>query len=205
MRLSLAASAAYLLAAAQAFKDTSPFILFSNSPYVSHQRLSTSTTQLIEHHTRLPSSLQDAPSEQLQSSHEVLHTAKEFLKTCPSELYFIISQPSLSSVELSTHSPHLKTAISNPAVKTRIVVNEVLGLGFSDGEDLLKFVAKKCGAKLVEGRDLKSAMEQRQYEDSVVVFVERSGLQSNSPEDREDEMRNLGTFLPLPYCILGFG
>jgi hypothetical protein len=99
----------------------------------------------------------------------------------------------------------LKTAISNPAVKTRIVVNEVLGLGFSDGEDLLKFVAKKCGAKLVEGRDLKSAMEQRQYEDSVVVFVERSGLQSNSPEDREDEMRNLGTFLPLPYCILGFG
>ena len=38
MRLSLAASAACLLASAQAFKDTSPFILFSNSPYVpSHQ------------------------------------------------------------------------------------------------------------------------------------------------------------------------
>ena len=26
---------------------------------------------------------------------------------------------------------------------------------------MVKFVAKKCGAKLVEGRDLKSAMEQR--------------------------------------------
>jgi hypothetical protein len=68
----------------------------------------------------------------------------------------------------------------------------VLGLGVSDGEDLVKFVAKNCGAKLVEGRDLKSAMGQRKYEDSVVVFVERSGLQSNRPEDREDEMRNLG-------------
>jgi hypothetical protein len=68
----------------------------------------------------------------------------------------------------------------------------VLGLGVSDGEDLVKFVAKNCGAKLVEGRDLKSAMGQRKHEDSVVVFVERSGLQSNRPEDREDEMRNLG-------------
>jgi len=71
----------------------------------------------------------------------------------------------------------------------------VLGLGFSDGEDMVKFVAKECGAKLVEGRDLKSAMGQRKYEDSVVVFVERSGLQSNSPEDREDEMRNLDSNL----------
>jgi hypothetical protein len=83
------------------------------------------------------------------------------------------------------------------------VVSEVLGLGYNDEEDLVKFVAKKCGAKLVEGRDLKSAMAQRKYEDSVVVFVERNGLQSNHPEDREDEMRNLGISLsspiPSPY------
>jgi hypothetical protein len=77
----------------------------------------------------------------------------------------------------------------------------VLGLGLSDGEDLVKFVAKKCGAKLVEGRDLKSAMGQRKYEDSVVVFVERSGLQSNRPDDRDDEMRNLGISPPPKYPL----
>jgi hypothetical protein len=51
--------------------------------------------------------------------------------------------------------------MSNLAVKTRIVVNEALGLGFSGREELMEFVREKCGASAVEGRDLKSAMGER--------------------------------------------
>jgi hypothetical protein len=151
--------------------------------------------ELIEPTPRSPSTLKDAPREQLQSSHAVLHSTKEFLKTCPSELYFIISQPSLSSIDLSTHSPHLKTAILNPAVKTRVVIEEVLGLSAAAGVELMEFVQEKCGAKVVEGRDWKG---ERKSGESAVALLERGPLGFESIEQREDEMRNLGMLTSLP-------
>ena len=68
-----------------------------------------------------------------------------------------------------------------------------MGLGAAAGVELMEFVQEKCGAKVVEQRDWKSVTGER----SVVVLVERSPLSSTRPEDREDEMRNLG-MLPCP-------
>ena len=51
----------------------------------------------------------------------------------------------------------------------------MLGLRLSDGEDLVKFVAKECNAKMVEERNLKSVMGKRNSDESVVVLLERSG------------------------------
>lgn len=126
MRLSIAAALAVATAQVQAFKDTSPFLMFSTSP--------------------LPESLQDASRSQLQSSSSVLQTTKDFLKTCPSEIYFIVSQRSVSAPELSKDSHHLKMAVGNPGVKTRYSVSEVTGLKYSDTQDLVKFLQDECGA-----------------------------------------------------------
>lgn len=77
----------------------------------------------------------------------------------------------------------------------------MLGLRLSDGEDLVKFVAKECNAKMVEERNLKSVMGKRNSDESVVVLLERSGLQFNSAENRGDEMRTLGIPYPSSYPI----
>merc|ERR1711939_595663 len=88
MRLSIAAALAASASCAAAFKDTSPFVMFSDS--------------------KLP---QDLNTAQLQTSSSILASAKAHLSTCPSQIYYILTQPSLLASELSTHAPHLKNAV----------------------------------------------------------------------------------------------
>merc|ERR1711939_421637 len=93
MRLSIAAALAASASCAAAFKDTSPFVMFSDS--------------------KLP---QDLNTAQLQTSSSILASAKAHLSTCPSQIYYILTQPSLLASELSTHAPHLKNAVECGAV-----------------------------------------------------------------------------------------
>ncbi|KAL2068584.1 hypothetical protein VTL71DRAFT_14921 [Oculimacula yallundae] len=137
MRLSIAAMAAAVTCAA-AFKDTSPFVMFSDSP--------------------LPQSLSTAP---LQSSSALLASLKAHLSTCPSEIYYILTQPSLLSSELSLHAPHLKNAISHSSVQGKLMVNDVVGLKERDGGDLSELLQEKCGAKAVSIGDRDVAVEGR--------------------------------------------
>merc|ERR1712225_229649 len=90
MRLSIAAALAASASCAAAFKDTSPFVMFSDS--------------------KLP---QDLNTAQLQTSSSILASAKVHLSTCPSQIYYILTQPSLLASELSTHAPHLKNAVES--------------------------------------------------------------------------------------------
>merc|ERR1711977_52140 len=114
MRLSIAAALAASASCAAAFKDTSPFVMFSDS--------------------KLP---QDLNTAQLQTSSSILASAKAHLSTCPSQIYYILTQPSLLASELSTHAPHLKNAVESDSVMGRLAVNEVVGLMVEDFDSTL--------------------------------------------------------------------
>lgn len=99
---------------------------------------------------RLPKELSGVSTAQLQSSSAVLETTKSFLKDCPSELYYIISQPSLSSSDLSSSDsiPHLKRALKNPGVHSRYSVAEVLGWKDVSVQDLVMEIDSQCSGVL---------------------------------------------------------
>jgi len=128
MRLSIAATLAASASYAAAFKDTSPFVMFSDS--------------------KLP---QDLNTAQLQPSSSILASAKAHLSTCPSQIYYILTQPSLLASELSAHAPHLKSAVEDKSVQGRLAVNEVVGLKMEDAEELVRVLEKECGAVVSSG------------------------------------------------------
>jgi hypothetical protein len=125
MYLTTAGTFAACVAVSQAFRDTSPFILFSSSP--------------------VPAALQDALTEQLQSSTNVLRATREFLSTCPSDIYVIISQPNANAADYSHGSvPYLQRAMSNEGVQTKFSLSEVVGLEDGIADDLADYVSEKC-------------------------------------------------------------
>jgi hypothetical protein len=99
---------------------------------------------------RLPKELSGIATAQLQSSSAVLETTNSFLKDCPSELYYIILQPSLASSDLSSPDsiPNLRRALKNPGVHSRYSVAEVLRSKDVSIQDLVKEIDSQCGGVL---------------------------------------------------------
>lgn len=137
---------------------------------------------------RLSKDLSGVSTAQLQASSAVLETTKSFLKDCPSELYYIISQPSLSSSDLSSSDsiPHLKRALKNPGVQSRFSVAEVLGLKDVSVQDLVKEIDSQCGGVLgfdeVQNDAWKGALREGKR---VVVTTSFDGLPALEDERRE--------------------
>jgi hypothetical protein len=146
----------------------------------------------------LPKELSDVSTAQLQSSSSVLDNTRSFLKTCPSELYYIISQPSLSSSDLSLPGsiPHLKRALKNPGVRSRYSVAEVVGLEDANVKDLVKEIDSQCGGVLgfddVGSNAWKEALRGGK---KVVVTTTMEELPAGEDERRELLADN-GTCLP---------
>ena len=94
--------------------------------------------------------LTSAETAQLQSYTSILNAARHFLKNCPSELYYIITQPSLSSNDISSPDaiPHLRHALTNPSVHGRYAVSEVAGLKGISAKDLVEVIDSQCGGVL---------------------------------------------------------
>ncbi|KAH8596985.1 BIG/ATPase V1 complex, subunit S1 [Bisporella sp. PMI_857] len=127
MRLSIAAIAGGL-AAAQAWENTSPFLVFSTSSKFKP--------------------LQDAPKEQLQAASTLLSTAKSFIESCPSDFYYIIEQPKLSPLDFHPDAmPHLLRESTSPAIKIKYSVSDVVGLKNGEGgafKSILDFIQASC-------------------------------------------------------------
>ena len=136
--------------------------------------------------------MKDVSRSQLQSKHTVLQTAKDFLKTCPSEIYYILSQPEVSSSEVEASAHHLKMATSNPAVKTRYGVSEVARLETKDADSVARFLEKECGTKVVDGSNgVDVAYKEREGRGSVVVRREMGGV-GEGKEEREEALVDHG-------------
>ena len=111
---------------------------------------------------RLP---QDLNIAQLQTSSSILASAKAHLSTCPSQIYYILTQPSLLASELSAHAPHLKNAVEDKSVQGRLAVNEVVGLKVADAEELVRVLERECGAVLSSGEgEGKSVIVRKSWE-----------------------------------------
>ncbi|KAL5615501.1 hypothetical protein BROUX41_005546 [Berkeleyomyces rouxiae] len=128
MRFSTLAGGFALCATAQAFPDTSPFIL--------------SSTAALD----IP-----ATTDQLQSNTHVLKTAKELLANCPTDKYVVISQPKLHSQDLASASasPTLYQMVKGPAIKSTYSVAGMYGELAS--EDILTYIRSACGARYDQG------------------------------------------------------
>ncbi|KAI1335199.1 ER protein BIG1 [Xylariaceae sp. FL0016] len=124
MRLSTAATVAALCASAQAFSDTTPFILFSTAKLPNAETIS-----------------QDA----LKFSSSVLSSTKQLLAACPTDRYLLVSQPNLNHAHLTSvaAAPNLVFAMNR--AETRWGVSEVAGeLDLSLVRD---YIMEKCGVE----------------------------------------------------------
>lgn len=98
-------------------------------------------------------------------------SAKKFLSSCLSQIYYVVSQPGVSFNDLSSSAPHLKNALSNPGVHSRFTVSEVVGLNATDADDLEAYIQSQCGAVKADVSDIKSALGQRTGTQGSSVIV----------------------------------
>lgn len=154
MRLSVAGTLLACIATAQGFKNTSPFLLFSSSQ------------------------LENASTSQLQSAASVLQTAKDFLSTCPSDIYIFVYSPSVSATDLSHHNSatYLQEALADPSVKGTFSVSEVVGLQDGSMDELIEHIHSKCGQIQVHDEDLEAMIGRVIFGGSDVWWTEKSGL-----------------------------
>ncbi|KAH6648886.1 BIG/ATPase V1 complex, subunit S1 [Truncatella angustata] len=122
MRLSTAATVAACCATAHAFTNTSPFVLFSTE--------------------RLDSPLSD----ELHANSSVLKAAGDFLSSCPTQRYLLVSQPNLNIQHLGSSSaaPKLQAALSSRKVQGRMTISEMSGV--ADIQKLESAIRESCQA-----------------------------------------------------------
>jgi hypothetical protein len=149
---------------------------------------------------RLPTELQNAQAAQLQSSSSVLNSASHFLKDCPSELYYIITQPSVSSSDISSQDsiPHLKHALTNPGVQGRFAVSEVAGIKNVTAKDLVRSIDAACGGVLGFDEVDNGAWKEKLREGKKVVLT--TTLEALPIEGREEVLAHNG-MLQLSYLL----
>ncbi|KAG9229444.1 BIG/ATPase V1 complex, subunit S1 [Amylocarpus encephaloides] len=140
MRFSIAAIAACAVSV-QAFKDTSPFVLFSSSP--------------------LQSSLQGQQEKQLRPAYEVLYNAKQILGQCSDDLYILVQQDGISASELSANAPHLRNALQTLPIEGKYIVSEASGLT-NIVSRLHEHLITECkAAPATKGSTTKQALQQK--------------------------------------------
>lgn len=93
---------------AHAFSDSSPFILFSTAKYVPPTPPSLARPTLNQKpeltNLSLPRLPSPASEQQLQTSAQVLTTAKALLASCPTRRYILVSQPNMHAADVRASS-----------------------------------------------------------------------------------------------------
>lgn len=189
-----------------AFRDTSPFLLFSSSPFVFCPTRKLFKTNSIW--TRLPPALQNTSADQLQPADNVLKVTKDFLATCPSDFYVIVTQPAISLSDLASPSsiPFLREALSRQDAQTVLSVSEVVGLkdfnptALPIAQELAKVVETRCGnVEVFEERDMNSPSGQLHFDDQgpnwkkgnkMVVLVNFEPLSATDLERQKELATN---------------
>ncbi|KAL7949206.1 BIG/ATPase V1 complex, subunit S1 [Trichoderma barbatum] len=126
MHFQTIASLLALSGAANAFYDSSPWILLSTSPFAK------------------------APSaDQIQTSSSVLGFAKDALSTCPTDHYLLVSQPGLNTEDIRRSNgcvmPHLCKVVGDERIKGKSIVTEVVG-ALEDAQ-LSEYIKSACAKK----------------------------------------------------------
>ncbi|KAK2871879.1 hypothetical protein FQN49_002733 [Arthroderma sp. PD_2] len=123
-----------------AFRDTSPFFLFSTNSL-------------------------ETQSSQLQSASSLLSSVSTELSSCPSDFYVLVSQPGVHVLDYSNRrsAPRLRERVlqQDSAIKSSFTVSEVVGE--FDSKSLQAELEKKCKAEtvVVNGDVLPSGYQHR--------------------------------------------
>jgi hypothetical protein len=131
------------LPSAFAFRDTSPFFLFSTAEYAPRAL----RYHAQANHRRLSINRNDAAI--AQSSH-LVRQATEALDTCPSGTYFVVRQEGVSSADYLNElsAPHLSHYLGgHNGVKSTMSVSEAVG--GVDAGTISQHLQTKCGAEVM--------------------------------------------------------
>jgi len=151
------------MASAQAFRDTSPFLIFSSSP--------------------LPKSLQALAHNQLQPVDNLLKETKAYLQSCPSDIYYIFTQPSLSSTDVHADTyPILSRRLSSPSTSS-LLVSDVKGLSQGHAQALMDEIVSACKGHSIQDGPLKGGKK-------VVKLVQFEDLLPLTRGERDERLRN---------------
>ncbi|KAK4177630.1 BIG/ATPase V1 complex, subunit S1 [Triangularia setosa] len=174
MRISQAATLLACTAATSvnAFSDSAPFILFSSAD------------------------IPNPPSQsQLQTSSQVLTSAKSLLSGCPTDKYILISQPNLHASDIRSENcrrtPNLCKAIRSPSTKSSFSVAEVIGQ--VSGVSLKDHIAKSC-------KDVKPRVAETSF---VEVEMKHLPPVGENEEERRDILENNDHKLGELLSVLG--
>jgi hypothetical protein len=129
--------------------------------------------------------------QEVQTTSSVLQTTKDFLRTCPSDLYIIIQQPAVAASDLSARGavPHLKAAIKDSRVKVFYSVTDVVTDNLDIVQELDSFIASSCGQNVVSRRDVSLSTVIDGAKNIVVVDLESL---STDPAVRAGELADQG-------------
>ncbi|KAF7522288.1 hypothetical protein G7054_g12198 [Neopestalotiopsis clavispora] len=151
MRLSIAALAAGC-ATAHAFTNTSPFVLFSTEKF------------------------ENTVADELQANQSVLKATGDFLSSCPTKHYLLVSQPNLNIEHLNskTAAPKLQSALSSSKVQGRMMVSEMSGV--VDLQQVASSIRESCQAAgktpSIDSMVLDAVPTAGRYEDLVENLID---------------------------------
>jgi len=131
-----------------AFKDTSPFFLFSSSG----------------------SSIEKVAEQQLQTGTHVFEHAAKFLGKCPSDVYVVVQQSNVNAVDYATDraAPHLRREIESKNIVSKTNIAEVAGVVSADS--IQKYIEETCGATTVDADAF--TLGENSSEGSVIIRVD---------------------------------
>jgi hypothetical protein len=151
--------------------------------------------------------------DQVQSAAAVLETTKEFLSSCPSDVYYIIHQPSLRSTDLSPASvPNLQAALAAPTVQTRYLVSETGAMDAGIKHDLVAYLKEKCGettfldgdAEVQIAEELGSQIKRYSKKGKVVVLNTMEELVGDRMSGQRTTMLDKIGMFPSFHVVFSF-
>ncbi|KAI8228469.1 hypothetical protein K4K57_007587 [Colletotrichum sp. SAR 10_99] len=132
MRLSRTAGLMAFCATAQAFTNSSPFVMLSTADFAKSA----------------------SNAAQLQTESQVLKSVQDLLSSCPTDRYLVVSQPNANAADIrgpdggDCRSPNLCRAISSKDIRGVYSVAEVVGEVKVDS--VAEYLHKACGSKKIE-------------------------------------------------------
>ncbi|KAI9840807.1 MAG: hypothetical protein M1837_001280 [Sclerophora amabilis] len=183
MRLLKLGSLLVSAAAVKAFKDTSPFFLFSS--------------------VELPEESQQTP--QLTSSSSLLQSIKQQLSSCSADSYLIISQPGVNSADFASASTsptlhrHLDTKNADVETRSSYSVSEVVG--DLDVAELQRYLGEHCDAEVTKLDGTTGHFEMAIDTHRKVMRFDYPTLPTSKP-DRIRQLQHIDTFLSSVIDLL---
>ncbi|KAL9592168.1 MAG: hypothetical protein Q9179_006992, partial [Wetmoreana sp. 5 TL-2023] len=179
MLFSIYAVLAVSASLAHAFKDTSPFFMFS-------------TSELL---TNLP---------QVASGETVSQVVVSQLSRCPSDTYIVVTQPGVNAEDYSHRyaAPHLRKQVLGEDKRIRSTATVADVLGNVDADTIIQDVESKCGAALLKVDASTGSFTITDDPKPRIINLEFPSLPTTSSKQRASKLKDNDAFLSSVLDLL---